>query len=106
MRTIVHLVKEEKPFAFFSVVSLVLALSSLAFGVPVIIEFMKTGLVPRLPTALLASAIAILSFLSFACGLILDTVTRGRAEARRLAYLSVPVRFNAVKPLEYSQPRR
>lgn len=106
LRTIVHLVKEEKPFAFFSVVSVVLALTSLAFGIPVIIEFMKTGLVPRLPTALLAAAIAILSFLSFACGLILDTVTRGRAEARRLAYLSVPVRLSSVKPLEYAQPRR
>jgi glycosyltransferase involved in cell wall biosynthesis len=102
LRTIVYLVKEEKPFAFFSVMSGILALASLALGVPVIIQFMHTGLVPRLPTALLAAAIAILSFLSFSCGLILDTVSRGRAEAKRLAYLSIPVRFTAVRP---SNPR-
>jgi glycosyltransferase involved in cell wall biosynthesis len=93
LRTIMQLVKEEKPLAFFSLVAAVLALISLLLGVPVIIEFMHTGLVPRLPTALLAASIAILSFLGFACGLILDTVSRGRVEAKRLAYLSVPVRF-------------
>lgn len=91
LRTIVYLVKEEKPLAFFFVLGLLLAVVSLTLGVPVIIEFMHTQLVPRLPTALLAAAVAILSFLSFACGLILDTVARGRAEARRLAYLSLPV---------------
>jgi hypothetical protein len=52
--------------------------------------------VPRLPTALLAASIAILSFLGFACGLILDTVSRGRLEAKRLAYLAVPVRISEV----------
>jgi hypothetical protein len=106
LRTIAVLVKEEKPLAFFSVVSLVLVLIALALGVPVIIEFTHTGLVPRFPTALLASAIVILSFLSFACGLILDTVSRGRAETRRLAYLSFPVRFSSIKPREFAQSRR
>ena len=77
-----------------------------AVGVPVIVEFTHTGLVPRFPTALLAAAIVILSFLSFACGLILDTVSRGRAETRRLAYLSFPVRFSSIKPREFVQPRR
>ncbi len=97
LRTILYLVKEEKPFAFFSVTAAALAAISLAFGAPVIVEFMHTGLVPRLPTALLAAAVAILSFLSFACGLILDTVSRGRAEAKRLAYLSLPVRLTPVR---------
>jgi len=106
LRTIAVLVKEEKPLAFFSVVSLVLVLIALALGVPVIVEFTHTGLVPRFPTAILAAAIVILSFLSFACGLILDTVSRGRAETRRLAYLSFPVRFSAVKPREFVQSRR
>ena len=106
LRTIAVLVKEEKPLAFFSVVSLVLVLIALALGVPVIVEFTHTGLVPRFPTALLASAIVILSFLSFACGLILDTVSRGRAETRRLAYLSFPVRFSSIKPREFMQSRR
>jgi len=100
LRTIVYLIKEEKPFAFFSVVAGLLALLSLYFGLPVVAEFRQTGLVPRLPTALLAAAIAILSFLSFACGFILDTVSRGRAEAKRLAYLSFPVRFTSVKSID------
>ena len=94
LRTIVYLVKEEKPFAFFSLVAVVVALLSLTLGIPVIVEFGRTGLVPRLPTALLAAALMILSFLAFACGLILDTVSRGRVELKRLSYLSVPVRFS------------
>jgi glycosyltransferase involved in cell wall biosynthesis len=98
LRTIVFLVKEEKPLMFFTVVAGLLGAASLLFGVPVIIEFMETRLVPRLPTALLAAVLATLSFLSLACGLILDTVSRGRAEAKRLAYLSVAVRFTPVKP--------
>ena len=97
LRAIVHLVREEKPLAFFSLVAGVLALASLASGLPVIVEFMETRLVPRLPTALLAAALAILCFLSFACGLILDTVSRGRAEQKRLVYLSIPIRFRPVK---------
>jgi glycosyltransferase involved in cell wall biosynthesis len=100
LRTIVYLIKEEKPFAFFSAVAGLLTLLSLYFGLPVVAEFRQTGLVPRLPTALLAAALAILSFLSFACGLILDTVSRGRAESKRLAYLSFPVRFTSVKSID------
>lgn len=96
LRTILYLVKEEKPLAFFSVMAGVLAALSLGLGIPVIVEFMRTGLVPRFPTALLAAGIAILSFLSLTCGLILDTVSRGRADAKRLAYLSIPVRFSPV----------
>jgi hypothetical protein len=62
----------------------------LAFGLPVVGEFMRTGLVPRLPTALLAAALVILGFLSLACGLILDSASRSRQEMKRIAYLSVP----------------
>jgi glycosyltransferase involved in cell wall biosynthesis len=97
LRTIGYLVKEERPFAFFSAVAGVLVVLALLLGIPVIIEFRETQLVPRLPTALLAAALAILSFLSFACGLILDTVSRGRVEAKRLAYLNIPVRFTPLK---------
>lgn len=97
LRTIIYLVKEERPFAFFSTVAVLLGLVSLALGFPVILEFHRTHLVPRLPTAVLSAAIAILSFLSFACALILDTVSRGRVETKRLAYLSVPVRFRPFK---------
>jgi hypothetical protein len=94
LRTIFHLAKEERPFAFFSIGAAVLAVVCMALGIPVIVEFMHTGLVPRLPTALLAAALAILSFLSFTCGLILETVTRGRVEAKRLAYLTIPLQFD------------
>jgi len=56
-------------------------------------EYLRTGLVPREPTAILATGLMLLSFLSFCCGLILATVTRGRIEAKRLKYLSVPIRY-------------
>jgi glycosyltransferase involved in cell wall biosynthesis len=96
LRTIIYLVKEEKPFAFFSMIAGLLALVSLVLGIPVILEFRHTHLVPRLPTALLSAALAILSCLSFTCGLILDTVSRGRVESKRFAYLSFPVRFRPI----------
>ncbi len=93
MRTIAHLLKEERPFAFFGTVSAVLVLIAFGLGIPVILEYMRTGLVPRLPTAVLATGLMILAFLSLVCGLILQTVTRGRIEMKRLNYLSVPIRF-------------
>ncbi|MGH8220972.1 MAG: glycosyltransferase family 2 protein [Steroidobacteraceae bacterium] len=98
LKTIVNLVKQERPLAFFSFAAACAIVISLALGVPVVLEFMRTHLVPRLPTALLATAMAILAFLSLGCGLILDSVSRGRAELKRLAYLSVPVRFTPVGP--------
>jgi len=90
LRTIVILVKEERPLQFFSLGGLLLLLLGIGFGVPVIMQFLATGLVPRLPTAVLATGLVLLSFLSFAAGLILDSVTRGRKEFKRLAYLAVP----------------
>lgn len=90
LRTIVLLVKEERPLQFFAVAALALALLGVAFGLPVIAEFFRTGLVPRLPTAVLATGLLLLSFLSMACGLILDSVTRGRKELKRMAYLAIP----------------
>lgn len=97
LSTILLLVKEEKPFAFFSSLALLLAVTALGLGIPVVVHYLHTGLVPRFPTAILAASIALLSFMSFQCGLILDTVSRGRAEAKRLAYLSVPVRSRALQ---------
>lgn len=84
------LVKEERPMQAFGVASLVLALSSLLLATPLIMTYIDTGLVPRLPTAVLAAALMILSFLALTCGLILDSVTRARREAKRLAYLAHP----------------
>lgn len=93
LRTIVYLVKEERPLAFFTGLGSVLLLLSLVAGIPVVLQFMAIGLVPRLPTALLATALGMMGMLSLGIGLILDSVCRGRAEARRLAYLSHAVRL-------------
>jgi glycosyltransferase involved in cell wall biosynthesis len=90
LRTIVVLVKEERPLQFFSACGLALLLLAIVFGVPVVAEFMRTGLVPRLPTAVLTMGLGMLAALSLACGLILDSVSRGRKEIKRLAYLSIP----------------
>lgn len=87
---ILILLKQEKPLALFSSCSLCLAILSLSLGVPVILEFLKTGLVPRFPTAILATGIMLLAFLSLLAGLILDTVSRGRKEAKMLAFLNTP----------------
>ena len=86
--TIFYLVKEERPLQLFAAVSILLALMSMAEGVPVF-ENLHTGLTPRLSTALLAGSTLILAFLSLACGLILDTVTVMRREMKRIFYLSV-----------------
>jgi glycosyltransferase involved in cell wall biosynthesis len=90
LSTIALLVREERPLIFFSVIFLLLAIFSLAVGAPVIMEYVHTGYVPRLPTALLSTGLMLLAFLSLVSGLILDTVTRGRWEAKRMAYLAIP----------------
>jgi glycosyltransferase involved in cell wall biosynthesis len=90
LRTILILIKEEKPLAFFSTVFAILAAASVLLAIPIIQTFVETGLVPRFPTAILSSAMMLLAFLSLASGLILDTVTRGRKELRRLHYLNIP----------------
>jgi len=90
LSTIVWLMKEERPLLFFSIAGAALAAIAIILAVPIIITFIETGLVPRLPTAVLAAAIMILSFLSLSSGLILDTVTRGRREMKRMVYLATP----------------
>lgn len=90
LRTIVLLVKEERPLPFFAAIAAALLLAAVLLFVPVLAEFLRTGLVPRLPTAVLATGLVLLSFLSLTCGLILDSVTRGRKELKRLAYLAIP----------------
>jgi glycosyltransferase involved in cell wall biosynthesis len=92
MRLIIRLVREERPLEFFSGMAAMLAIVSVVLAVPVIGDYLRTGLVPRLPTALLSTGLMLVSFLSLACGLILSTVTRGRMEAKRLKYLSIPIR--------------
>jgi hypothetical protein len=87
LRLILLLVKDERPLPFFSLSGAILFLVGMALGIPVVLDFWRTGLVPRLPTAVVAVSLVALAFLSFACGLILDSVGRGRREMKRLAYL-------------------
>jgi glycosyltransferase involved in cell wall biosynthesis len=96
--TIGALVREERPLIFFSSLFVLLALGSVLLGAPVVADYIQTGLVPRLPTAFLATSLMILAFLSLASGLILDTVTRGRWELKRLAYLAIPGPQDHTKP--------
>ncbi|MHB1529455.1 MAG: glycosyltransferase family 2 protein [Acidiferrobacteraceae bacterium] len=88
--TILLITKEEKPFFFFSVVFLLLAVLSMGLGTPVVLEYLRTGLVPRFPTAILAASVMLLAFLSLSSGLILSSVARGRRELKRLHYLNLP----------------
>lgn len=90
LATILRLFKAERPLLFFSIIAAASMLLSLVLAVPLLLTFLETGLVPRLPTAVLCSGLALLAALALACGLILDTVTRGRVEAKRLAYLAIP----------------
>ena len=90
LRLIMTLFKQERPLLFFSVLGSFLALLALVLGMPIIADYIQTGLVPRLPTAILSMGIMITSFLSFTGALILDTVTRGRRESRILQYLAIP----------------
>jgi glycosyltransferase involved in cell wall biosynthesis len=86
---IMRLVKEERPLAFFFSTGLILALLSLVLIWPIILTYIETGLVPRFPTAILSTGLMLLAFLSFSAGLILDTVTHGRRELKRLQYLQI-----------------
>nr|WP_137046784.1 glycosyltransferase family 2 protein [Pseudolabrys sp. FHR47] len=86
--TIVQLYRSERPFSFFGAAGAVLALISIALAIPIVITFLETHLVPRLPTAILAMGLMLLAFLSIAVGLVLDTVSRGRREMKLLAYLN------------------
>ena len=88
LRTIVRLYRAERPLPFFGAIGLALAIVSIGVVIPVIVTYLETGLVPRLPTAVLATGLMILAFLSTAIGLVLDTVTRGRREMKLLAYLA------------------
>jgi glycosyltransferase involved in cell wall biosynthesis len=87
LRMITKLIKDERPFQFFGAIAAICAMLSVALAVPVIGEYLRTGLVRRFPTAGLSAAIMLVATLSFFAGLILDTVSQGRREMKRLFYL-------------------
>lgn len=86
---IVRLFKTEKPLAFFSIGLLACWAAALALAEPLLVTYLATGLVPRLPTAILSSALVLFGVILLSCGLILDAVTKGRIEQKRFAYLAI-----------------
>lgn len=90
LRTIGKLLRAERPLLFYASIALLLAVAAVVLAWPVFVTFAQTGQVPRFPTAILATGLMILASLSLACGLVLETVTRGRQEMRRMFYLNVP----------------
>jgi hypothetical protein len=86
--TIAGLTRRERPMLFYGSIFLLFAFLSLVIGIPVVIEYFHTGLVPRLPTAVLVSGMMVIASLSLVAGLIQDNVTRGRWEQKRIAYLT------------------
>jgi glycosyltransferase involved in cell wall biosynthesis len=89
--TIFKLFRLERPFAFYSICFVFCLILSLLLSIPIFQTYLETGTVPRLPTALLCAAISLLGFLFLICGLILDTVTKGRLEVKKFRYLSIPM---------------
>ena len=89
LQMVLKLYRTERPLSFFGSFGIALAFVSVGLAVPIFITYLHEGLVPRLPTAVLSTGLMVLAFLSIACGLILDTVTRGRREAKLIAYLAL-----------------
>lgn len=91
LKTIIKLYSVERPFFFYGILAIIFALMGICLSMPVISEYLKTGLVPRLPTAILSTGLLIFSAISFITGLILECITTGRREFKRLFYLSLPI---------------
>jgi glycosyltransferase involved in cell wall biosynthesis len=88
--TILLLLKDVRPMFFFTTISAVLATASLLLAWPLLTTYIETGLVPRFPTAILSTGLMSIAFLNLVCGTILDSVTRGRRELKRMSYLNIP----------------
>ncbi len=89
-RAILMLVKNERPLQFFGLCAMLFLAAALALGLPVVLEFTQAHVAPRLPAAILATGFVLLAIMALMCGLILDSVTRGRREVKLLAYLAIP----------------
>jgi glycosyltransferase involved in cell wall biosynthesis len=87
--TVLKLYRAERPLALFGSLGIALGIVSIGLAIPIFITYVERGLVPRLPTAVLSTGLMLVAVLSIACGLILDTVTRGRREVKLLAYLAL-----------------
>ena len=92
LKTIARLFKEYKPTIFFSIISLIFFILSLVFGIPVFVEFFKTGLVPRIPTLIFAGFLMVVAILMFMCGLILEVVVKKHRQLFELVLLNMKKR--------------
>lgn len=90
LKTIGRLYVSERPFSFFGLMALLIASIAIIISIPIVLEFIREGVVPRFPTAILSASMMVCALVSFVCGLILDNVTRGRHEMKRLVYLGIP----------------
>jgi len=90
LKLIVRLVRHERPISFFGTLAAALALLAIGLFIPVLRTYLVTGLVPRLPTAVLSTGLMLLAALNLMAGIILDTISRGRREVRLLAYMQYP----------------
>jgi hypothetical protein len=88
LKTVLRLYRAERPLALFTGIGISLAIAAVGLAIPIFVTYFHDGIVPRLPTAVLSTGLMVLAFLSIACGVILDTVTRGRRELKLLAYLA------------------
>ncbi|ANM08752.1 glycosyltransferase [Rhizobium sp. N324] len=98
------LMKETRPFAFFSTISTSFMLASLGFMAPVLAEYFATGLVSRMPTWVLSMALMMISFMLFTAGVILDSVARARAEQLRIHYMNLETPSMVKAPLSQTAP--
>lgn len=89
LKTIARLFKEYKPTIFFGVISLLFLIISLIFGVPVFMEYFKTGLVPRYPTLIFSGFMLVISILMFVCGIILEVVVKKHRQLFELILISI-----------------
>lgn len=96
LRLIFELVRHERPLAFHAVLAAIILVVALVLGIPIVVEFSQTGLVPRFPTAFLAVGLVLLAALALMVGLILDGITRSRRESARLVYLGLAAPDNRV----------
>jgi hypothetical protein len=88
MWMILILFKEEKPFQFFGLLSIFFFILSIILSFPILTTYLETGLVPRIPTAVLSTGLMILSFFSLVSGVILDSISRSKLETKRTNYMS------------------
>jgi glycosyltransferase involved in cell wall biosynthesis len=88
LRTVLRLYRAERPLPLFTGFGISLGIVAIGIAIPIFVTYLEDGTVPRLPTAILSTGLMLLAFLAVACGLILDTVTRGRRELKLLAYLA------------------